>query len=111
MAVTTVDTTVLNSIAAENYFLACDYRIRIGARAMMEILAMPVPDYLTRRKPGRTPALDVATAFAADHPKARTYTVAPRKPSAARPVATPPIGIPDTDADGPGLFASTFPAR
>jgi hypothetical protein len=102
MANTAVDTTVINSTAAEAYFLACDYRIRIGARAVMEMLGMAMPDYLMRRKPGRTPALDVATAFAADHAKARVYAVAPRKPSYA------PAALPDTSEAGPGMFAATF---
>ena len=69
MATITVDDTLLNSPHAEDYFVNADRRVMIGLRAALEILGIPRPVYAERRKPGRTPARDIATAHALDNGK------------------------------------------
>ena len=66
MASHTVTDDLINSERAAAYFQRADRRVMIGFRATLEMLGLPVPDYANRRKPGRTPAKDVAAAFAAD---------------------------------------------
>lgn len=83
MAIYTVTDDVLNSDKAEEYFTRADHRIMTGLRATLEILGIPVPTYAIRRKPGRTPAKDVAAAYAADCPAPRNMTLPERKPNAS----------------------------
>jgi hypothetical protein len=83
MAIHTIDDDILNSDAAADYFTRADYRVMMGFRATLELLNLPVPVYAIRKKPGRTPARDVAAAYAADHPTPRPMTLAPRKPNAS----------------------------
>jgi hypothetical protein len=66
MGLHTIRDDVLFSDHAAAYFARADRRVTIGLRAALEMLGLPVPDYAIRRKPGRTPAKDVASAFAAD---------------------------------------------
>lgn len=83
MAVLTINDAVITSAAAEAYFDRADSRVRVGFRAALEILGVPVPEYAKRKPPGRPPARAVAAAYEADHGKPRNYTLAPRKPNAS----------------------------
>lgn len=83
MAVLTINDAVITSAAAEAYFDRADSRVRVGFRAALEILGVPVPEYAKRKPPGRPPAKAVAAAYEADHGKPRNYTLAPRKPNAS----------------------------
>lgn len=100
-----VDYSVIYSPQAEAYFARADRRATIGLRAALELLGIPVPDYATRRKPGRTPARDVLAAYGADHPKQPLTQIAPRKPN-----YTPPLIALAPEGNGTGIFASMFPA-
>ncbi len=83
MAALTVNDAIINSPAAQAYFDRADHRVRVGFRAAIEMLGLPVPDYAKRKPPGRPPAKAVAAAYQADHGKPRNYTLAPRKPNAS----------------------------
>jgi hypothetical protein len=105
LALITINDDIINSTEAETYFTKSDRRIAIGFRACLELLGIPVPSYAGRRKPGRTPAMSVMTAFGADHVTPRSYQLAPRKPNAS-PVT--PVALAPTAVAGPGLFNETF---
>ena len=83
MASFTVTIDIINSPQAQDYFTRADRRVMIGLRATLELLKLPVPDYALRRKPGRTPAKDVAAACAAGMSAPRPMTLPKRKPSAS----------------------------
>jgi len=106
VATITVDDTILNSPQAEDYFVNADRRVMIGLRATLEILGIPRPVYAERRKPGRTPARDVAAAFAADHgrPDKINAAIATSKVKSAQAAAK----LAETRGLPGSMFAQTF---
>lgn len=82
MAVATVNTDLIDSPQAAEYFTRADRRVMIGLRASLEMLGLPIPDYAQRRKPGVTPAKSALAAFHADNPKAFSIVLAERRPNA-----------------------------
>ena len=83
MAALTINDAIITSPAAEAYFDRADSRVRVGFRAALEMLGVPVPEYAKRKPPGRPPARAVAAAYEADHGKTPNYALAARKPNAS----------------------------
>lgn len=123
MATHTVRDDVIHSEHAAAYFQRADRRVTIGLRATLEMLGLPVPDYAIRRKPGRTPAKDVAASYAADamvHRDDAFTTDGNRRlvqdgklPPAHRKAATPIAALtgtprPEIEAVPPTLFRDVF---
>lgn len=80
MATYTVTDDLIRSPSAEDYFCNADRRVVIGLRATLEMLGIPVPDYATRKPPGRHPAKHIMAAYDGDHPKYRPLEYRPPKP-------------------------------
>jgi len=62
----TVNMAVLNSPELVAYLSTADHRIRVGFRAALETLNLPLPDFMLRRPSGRKPGQAVARAFASN---------------------------------------------
>lgn len=78
MTTYTVTDDIIRSPHAEEYFLNSDRRYMIGLRATLEMLKIPVPEYATRKPPGRPPARHIMAAYDADHPRYRPLEYKPR---------------------------------
>jgi hypothetical protein len=66
MADIAVNTDILNSQHAKEYYARADRRIMVGLRVALEMLGIPVPEYARRKPVGRPPSKALATAFNAD---------------------------------------------
>ena len=92
MTTYTVNDDLLTSAQAEAYFEDGDRRIKLGMRACLELLRIPLPEYAKRKPTGpktKSAAL-VAAAYAADHGRViKPYEA--RKPNAASAVVTASI--------------------
>src|SRR5688572_20005341 len=108
MGTYTVTDELINSQQAADYFTRADRRVMIGLRATMEILGLPCPEYALRRKPGRTPAGDVANAYRADARTRRSTTIAPRRPNAASDVVAAAKAASAERLGGGDLYRETF---
>ncbi len=65
----TIDTGVLSSPEAREYFTNADHRILCGCRATLEMLGIALPDWAERRPPGPKPGRAIMDAYRRDNPE------------------------------------------
>lgn len=103
MTTYTVNDDLITSAQAEAYFENGDRRIKLGMRACLELLRIPLPEYAKRKPTGpktKSAAL-VAASYAADHGRViKPYE--PRKPNATPEVVAAAI------AKRSSLYDETF---
>jgi hypothetical protein len=63
----TVNTDILHSPSAKEYFTRADGRIMAGLRLTLEMLGIGLPDYARRKPAGRPPSKAINAAFGRDH--------------------------------------------
>lgn len=68
MAIYTVTDDKISSPAAAAH-LSYDRRVMIGVRNTLEILGIPLPEWVKRKPPGRPPSRAILRALGADNPQ------------------------------------------
>ena len=79
MTIASIDTARLNRTDVADYFQTADRRIVSGFRTALELLGLPIPDYVTRKPAGRPSLKSLMERVDADTGTIRTYNDEKRK--------------------------------
>lgn len=90
----TIDTNVLDTTEASDYFTKADHRILCGCRATLEMLGIPLPEWAQRKPSGPKPGQTIMAAYRAENPETlHEATMRKSKESASRVLAKAPAFI------------------